>query len=85
VGKLESLHGQRKVAPAFYSVSEVATILGLSSMTVYRAIADGEFPAVKIRGRLIVPAKAVEAMIEAATEHGTVVEAANWVAGDPTG
>ena len=65
--------------PLFYSVAEVAEILGLSSMTVYRAIADGEFPAVKIRGRLIIPAKAVEQMIETATADGTVVDAANWV------
>ena len=48
----------------FYSVAEVAAIFGLSSMTVYRAIADGEFPAVKVRGRVIIPAKAVEQMIE---------------------
>jgi excisionase family DNA binding protein len=37
-------------------------MLGMSTMTVYRAIRDGEFPAVRVRGRLIVPAKAVEAM-----------------------
>ena len=47
-------------------------------MTLYRAIADGEFPAVKIRGRVIVPAKAVESMIEAATADGTLVDAADW-------
>jgi predicted DNA-binding transcriptional regulator AlpA len=60
-------------------------MFGLSAMTLYRAIAAGEFPAVKIRGRLIVPARAVEAMIEAVTEHGAVVNAASWVAADPTG
>ncbi|MDT7597592.1 MAG: hypothetical protein QOJ06_3138 [Pseudonocardiales bacterium] len=49
-------------APRFYSVAQVAQMLGMSTMTVYRAIRDGEFPAVRIRGRLIVPAKAVEAM-----------------------
>ena len=42
----------------FYSVAEVARMLGMSTMTVYRAIAEGGFPAVKIRGRLIIPAKA---------------------------
>jgi excisionase family DNA binding protein len=40
-------------------------MLGMSTMTVYRAIRDGEFPAVRVRGRLIVPAKAVEAMGDA--------------------
>jgi excisionase family DNA binding protein len=47
---------QRSQHPRFYSVAEVAPIFGLSPMTVYRAIAAGEFPAVKIRSRVIVPA-----------------------------
>ncbi len=71
---------QRAQEPRFYSVAEVAAIFGLSSMTVYRAIQEGEFPALKIRGRVIVPAKAVEAMIEAASTDGSLVDAASWVA-----
>jgi hypothetical protein len=51
-------------------------------MTVYRAIAAGEFPAVKIRGRLIVPVRAVEEMIEAAASEGALVEADRWVRDD---
>ena len=66
-------------APRFYSVAEVARMFGLSTMTVYRAIAAGEFPAVKVRNRLIVPARAIEAMAEAAVADQTVVEAAEWV------
>lgn len=53
-------------SPRFYSVAEVAEIFRMSSMTVYRAIAAGEFPAVRIRGRWIVPARAVEELIDAA-------------------
>ncbi|MBN9113181.1 MAG: helix-turn-helix domain-containing protein [Pseudonocardia sp.] len=67
-------------APRFYSVAEVAEIFGMSPMTVYRAIAAGEFPAVRIRGRLIVPAKAVEAMADAAMTGQTVVDAGSWAA-----
>ncbi|HEY3263299.1 MAG TPA: hypothetical protein VGJ95_24005 [Pseudonocardiaceae bacterium] len=48
-------------------------------MTVYRAIADGQFPAVRIRGRLIVPAKAIDDMAEVAVAEQTVVDTANWV------
>ncbi len=70
-------------APRFYSVAEVAAMLGMSAMTVYRAINAGEFPAVRIRGRLIVPAKAVEAMVDAAIADRTVVDAADWVAPVP--
>jgi excisionase family DNA binding protein len=67
------------VAPKFYSVAQVAAMFGMSPMTLYRAIAAGEFPAVRIRGRLIVPAKAVEAMADVATAEQTVVDAAGWV------
>jgi len=48
-------------------------------MTVYRAISAGEFPAVRIRGRLIIPAKAIDAMAEIATTEQTVIDAAGWV------
>ncbi|MDQ6874940.1 MAG: hypothetical protein M3042_07780 [Actinomycetota bacterium] len=44
-------------------------------MTLYRAIHAGQFPAVRIRGRLIVPARAVEAMIETAVHTGALVNA----------
>lgn len=67
-------------APRFYSVAAVAEMLGMSPMTVYRAIAAGEFPAVRIRGRLIVPARAVDAMADVAIAEHTVVDAAGWVA-----
>jgi len=66
-------------SPLFHSVSEVARMFGMSPMTVYRAIAAGEFPAVRIRGRLIVPARALEEMIEAAIADQSMVDAASWV------
>lgn len=59
----------------FYSIAETARMLGTSEMTLYRAIAAGKFPAVRIRGRLIVPARAIQAMIDAAVETGGVVDA----------
>jgi hypothetical protein len=59
-------------------------MFGLSPMTLYRAIAAGEFPAIKIRGRLIVPARAVELMVEAATQDGRMVDAASWATDDPS-
>jgi excisionase family DNA binding protein len=68
--------------PAFYSVSDTARMLGTSEMTLYRAIQDGHFPAVRIRGRLIVPAKAIEALAEAAMQGACLVDAAEWTPGD---
>jgi excisionase family DNA binding protein len=80
--RFKTVPSRRPQETQFYSVAEVAALFGLSAMTVYRAIADGEFPAVKIRGRFIVPAKAVHQMIEAATASGSLVDPANWVPDD---
>ncbi len=71
------------VVPRFYSVAQVARMFGMSPMTVYRAIAAGEFPAVKIRGRLIVPARALDEMVDAAMADRGVVDAAEWVPFQP--
>jgi hypothetical protein len=54
-------------------------MFGMSSMTVYRAISAGEFPAIRVRGRLFVPARAVDEMVAAAIADQTVVDAAAWV------
>jgi len=62
----------------FYSVAQGARLLGLSEMTLYRAISDGQFPAVRIRGRLIIPAKAIDEMTAAAVDGQAVVDAARW-------
>ncbi|MDN5916091.1 MAG: helix-turn-helix domain-containing protein [Pseudonocardia sp.] len=67
------------MAPRFYSVAQAAAMFGMSPMTLYRAIAAGEFPAVRIRGRLIVPAKAIEAIADLAIAEQTVVDTAGWV------
>lgn len=81
---MRTLRKQNSDAPAgppqqFHSVTEVARMFGMSPMTVYRAIAAGEFPAVRIRGRLIVPARAIEEMVEAALADQGLVDAAGWV------
>jgi excisionase family DNA binding protein len=67
----------------YYSVAETAEVFGMSSMTLYRAIRDKQFPAVRVRGRLIVPAHVIDAMAQAATERGGVVDAADWLTRPP--
>lgn len=64
---------------AFYNVRETARMFGMSAMTLYRAIEAGEFPAVRIRGRLIIPARAIDEMVAAALRDGTQVDAADFV------
>ncbi len=65
--------------PTFYSVPDAAKLIGTSSVTLYRAIRDGEFPALRVRGRLIVPARVLEEMVSAAVAQQTVVDVATWV------
>lgn len=52
-------------------------------MTVYRAINEGAFPAIRVRGRFAVPAKAIDKMEAVALETRSVVNAADSV--DTTG
>jgi excisionase family DNA binding protein len=70
--------GRDEPEALFRTVAEVARLCRVSKMTLYRAIAAGEFPAVRIQGRLIVPAKVVEAMAQAALAGNTTVDAADW-------
>ena len=72
-------HREGQEIPRFYSVSQVAHMFGTSAVTIYRAIEAGEFPAVRIRGRLIVPARAIDAMAEAAVAGRTAIDAADFV------
>jgi excisionase family DNA binding protein len=62
VGRDQVPYGRR--TPRFYSVAEAAELFGMSTVTLYRAIRDGEIPAVRIRGRVIVPAKAIDALAD---------------------
>jgi hypothetical protein len=47
-------------------------------MTLYRLIAEGAFPAIRIRTRLVIPAKAIDDMAEAAIAAQAVVDSTSW-------
>lgn len=83
MGKFEAAGWASPRVRMYYSVAETARIFGISSMTLYRAIHDEQFPAVRIRSRLFVPAQVIRAMAQAAMEQGTVVDAAEGVACRP--
>jgi predicted DNA-binding transcriptional regulator AlpA len=67
--------------PRFRSVPDTAEILGMSEVTLYRAIREGQFPAIKVRGRYVVPSRVLDDMESAALAAGAVVDAAEYVAG----
>jgi excisionase family DNA binding protein len=64
----------RSDVPAFYTVREAARILRVDPATIYRAIRENAFPAVRIRNRYIVPAAAVERMAADAAASGSCVD-----------
>ena len=64
----------------FYTVREAAAVLRVDRATLYRAIRDDAFPAIKLRSRYIVPAKALEQLIEQAAATGQVVDVAKLAA-----
>lgn len=60
------------------SIAELAREIGISQMTLYRVIAAGEFPAVRIGRRLFVPARVLDQLADAALSTGRLVSAADW-------
>ncbi|HET7516705.1 MAG TPA: helix-turn-helix domain-containing protein [Actinomycetes bacterium] len=49
-----------------YSVNEAAQRLGVGPMTLYREIAEGKLPAIRIRDRVLVPKVVLEHLVEEA-------------------
>lgn len=63
---------------SWLSVGEASAALGVSALSLYRVIAAGQFPAVRVGRRLCVPAAALDGLATAALESGAVVDAADW-------
>jgi excisionase family DNA binding protein len=66
-----------------YSVAEAAALLSVSQEYLYRLIQAGGFPAVRMRigarqGRYVVPAKALEELLDQAAGSAECVEVADW-------
>ncbi|MBP3222904.1 MAG: helix-turn-helix domain-containing protein [Actinomycetaceae bacterium] len=49
--------------PQFYTVAEVADLIRVSRMTVYRMVHAGELPAIRVGGSYRVPASALESLV----------------------
>lgn len=64
------------VRPLFYTVAETARLLRVDRATIYRAIREDAFPAVRVRSRYVIPAVAVEQMAADAAETGACVDVA---------
>ncbi len=62
--------------PTFYTVREAARIMRCNPSTLYRAIREDAFPAVRVRARYVVPAAAVDKLAAEASESGGCVDVA---------
>lgn len=67
-------------SPAFYTVPEAARVLRVTPATIYRAIREDAFPAVRIRTRYVIPALAVDRLAAQAAESGGCVDVARIAA-----
>lgn len=66
--------------PAFYTVREAARMLRIGPSTLYRAIREGDFPAVRVRSRYVVPAIALDNLLAEVAASGGLVDPARMVA-----
>lgn len=62
--------------PTFYTVREAARIMRCNPSTLYRAIREDAFPAVRVRTRYVVPSAAVDRLVAEASESGGRVDVA---------
>jgi len=51
------------------TVEEAAALLGISRNSAYRAVRDGDLPAVRVRRRLLIPVDRLHAMLAAMPEE----------------
>jgi excisionase family DNA binding protein len=71
--------------PIFYTVAEAAGLLRVDRATLYRAIREDGFPAVRVRSRYVIPAVAVDRLVADAVESGGCVDVAATAARQRTG
>lgn len=80
---LQTALRKRTAGVPTYSVPEAAALLSISQEYLYRLIQAGGFPAVRMRlrgnqGRYVVPAKAVERLLDDASAAGSCVDVGEW-------
>jgi excisionase family DNA binding protein len=67
-------------SPVFYTVTEAARILRVGASTLYRAIREGAFPAIRLRTRYVVPAVALDKLLAEVADTGGLVDPARMAA-----
>ncbi|MGW7817148.1 helix-turn-helix domain-containing protein [Streptomyces puniciscabiei] len=78
--KLQHINGNYEPNRLALPIADAAEQLGVGYQTLWRAIREAEFPGIKIRGRVLVPIKAIELLMESVTKSGQLVDVAEWTA-----
>lgn len=71
------VQGQEFSNVNFLTVAEVAALMRVSNMTVYRMVHAGELPAVRFGRSYRVPQNAVESYLQSAVVEGTGTDGAS--------
>lgn len=66
--------------PVFYTVKEASKILRIGASTLYRIIREGDFPAVRLRSRYVIPAAVLDRLMAEVAETGGLVDPARIAA-----
>lgn len=80
---LQNALRKRAAGVPTYSVPEAAALLSISQEYLYRLIQAGGFPVVRMRlrgnqGRYVVPAEAIEKLLNEAASAGCCLETSEW-------
>lgn len=60
--------------PAIFTVTQVAQLLGLSRSNAYARVQDGSIPSVRVGGRILIPKRALERLLDSASYDGATVD-----------
>jgi excisionase family DNA binding protein len=88
---LQNALRKRAAGVPTYTVPEAAALMSISQEFLYRLIQADGFPAVRMAivgraaGRYVIPAKAVEQLLDKATRSGACIDAAEFATRMPTG
>ncbi|MDR3068175.1 MAG: helix-turn-helix domain-containing protein [Cellulomonas sp.] len=63
--------GETETSQRFFTVMEVANLMRVSKMTVYRLLHSGELPGLRVGRSFRVPADALEAYLRSAATEAT--------------
>ena len=80
-GGVSPLVARKQQRPQFLTAGEAAELMRVSDDLIYDLIRAGEFPAIKLRNRYVVPLRALQRLETDALAAGSLVDVAEWTGG----